>query len=391
MAKNIRYTTDNKMIIESVGADYSAGDFIVQGILHGVSINDVATGADAVVQAVGEVEYTKTAGETWTAGKDDLYYDAVSDAFTVAITADGIVRGVAAEDALIDATSGLVKLVPGRMAADADFVAYDNSTSGLAATTVQGAIDEVGGRVDDLENDKMDLVAAPVAGDLIEMDAAGQGVPSGLAAADVQTLTVPTAAGNLAELTALGALADSGVSSADVQVLTVPAAAHSLAGLTALGALEDTTILAADMAGAVTMGGIYNDQMRNASDTAQSTADATATLIDLEDVELVGDVTYDAGVTSLATIPAGADGFYAIGWAAVFAAGAGTYNEAGIYINGAPAFDVQETPDGASPITCQDYALVRLSAGDTVGLWCKQDSGGALDVTSAYLAIQRIQ
>jgi len=34
---------------------------------------------------------------------------------------------------------------------------------------------------------------------------------------------------------------------------------------------------------------------------------------------------------------------------------------------------------------------VSLSAGDTVGLWCKQDSGGALDVTSAYLAIQRIQ
>lgn len=359
MAKNIRYTTDNQMIIESVGADYSAGDFITQGILHGVSLSDVASGADAVVQAVGEVEYAKKAGETWAEG-DDLYYDAVSDAFTVAITVDGIVRGVAAEDALIDATSGLIKLVPGRMAADADYVAYDKTTSGLAATTVQGAIDEVEDRVDDLESEKMDLVAAPVAGDLIEMDATGQGVPSGLATADVQVLTVPTAA-------------------------------HSLAGLTALGALEDTTILAADMAAAAVAGAVYGDQMRNSSVTAQSTADATATLIDLEVVELVGDVTYDAGVTSLATIPAGSDGLYAIAWAAVFAAGVGTYNEAAIHINGAQAFDVQETPDNASPITCRDYALVRLSAGDTVGLWCKQDSGGALDVTSAYLAIQRMQ
>ncbi len=140
MAKNIRYTTDDRMVIEGVGANYSAGDFIVQGILHGVSINNVASGADAVVQAVGEVEYAKTAGETWTEG-EDLYYDAASDAFTTAITTDGIVRGVAAEDAPIDATSGLVKLVPGRMAADADFVAYDNGTSGLAATTVQDAID----------------------------------------------------------------------------------------------------------------------------------------------------------------------------------------------------------------------------------------------------------
>ena len=390
MAKNIRYTTDNRMVIESVVKDYSAGDFIVQGILHGVSLNDVASGADAVVQAVGEVEYAKTAGATWTEG-EDLYYDAVSDAFTTAITADGIVRGVAAEDALIDATSGLVKLVPGRMAADADFVAYDNATSNLVATTVQAAIDEVEDRVDDLEIEKMDLVAAPVAGNLIEVDATGQGVDSGLATADVQVLTVPTAAGNLAELTALGALADSGVASANLQVLTIPVAAHSLAGLTALGALEDTTILAADMAVAAVAGAVYGDQMRNSSDTAQSTASGTATLINLEDVELAGNVTYDAGGTSLATIPAGGTGFYAIAYNLVFAANAGTYNRAMIYVNGALRFDVEETPDTANPIVVEDYCMLKLTAGDTVALWGKHDAGAPVNVTAGYMAIQRLQ
>ncbi len=359
MAKNIRYTTDDRMIIESVGADYSAGDFIVQGILHGVSINNVASGADAVVQAVGEIEYAKKAGETWTAGEDDLYYDAVSDAFTTAITADGIVRGVAAEDALIDATSGLVKLVPGRMAADADFVAYDNGTSGLAATTVQGAIDELVTAVDDVVYDDDARLT------------------------DARTPTAHKSTHATAGSDALSA-ADIGA-----QAVVAGAVENNLASFDAAGSTKDSGITAASITGAVTMGGIYNDQMRNASDTAQSTADATATLIDLEDVELVGNVTYDAGDTSLATIPA--TGLYAIVYGATFEAGGGNYNEVAIKVNSVTRSTDEETPDGTNPTVVVGNTMLRLSANDTVGLWCKQDSGGALDVTSAYLAIQRIQ
>ena len=36
------------------------------------------------------------------------------------------------------------------MAADADFVAYDHAASGLAATTVQDAVDELATAVDDV-------------------------------------------------------------------------------------------------------------------------------------------------------------------------------------------------------------------------------------------------
>lgn len=393
MAKNIIYNDTAKEVIFAVGADYSSGDYIADGGKGGISLNDVASGDDAVVAARCVVEgYPKAAGETWDEG-GLLYFDAASNEFTTTEQADGLYRGKAYKAALLDATTGDVEIIdpiPDDIF-EASEIPYDNSTSALAATTVQAAIDEVEDRVDDLESDKMDLVAAPVAGDLIEMDATGQGVPSGLATADVQVLTVPTAAGNLAGLTALGALADSGVDPTNLQVLTVPVAAHSLAALTALGALESTAILAADMAAAAVAGAVYGDQMRNSSATAQSTADSTATLIDLEVVELVGDVTYDAGVTSLATIPAGADGLYAIVYGATFATGGGTYNRLEIKINGVTRTDDEGTPDNANPVEVVGNTILRLAAGDTVGLYAQQDSGGALDVTSAYLAIQRIQ
>lgn len=385
MAKNIRYTTDNRMVIESVGKDYSAGDFIVQGILHGVSINDVASGADAVVQAVGEIEYAKTAGEAWTGGIDDLYYDADRDAFTTAITADGIVRGVPAEDALSDATSGLVKLVPGRMAAAAKFVAYDNGTSDLAATTVQDAVDELATAVVDV----VYTTDARLSDARTPTDHAASHATAGsdaLSAADIGAAAAIHAASHAAAGT--DAITPSAIGA---QAVVAGAVENNLASFDAAGSTKDSGVTAASIAGAVTMGGIYNDQMRNSTDTAQSLADATATLIDLEDVELAGNVTYDAGGTSVATIPAGGTGFYAIAYNLVFAAGLGTYNRAMIYVNGALRFDVEETPDNANPIVVEDYCMLKLTAGDTVALWGKQNSGGALDVTSAYLAIQRIQ
>ena len=357
MATNIIRDDDSTMVIEAVGAAYDSGAYIAQGLMGGISLNTVPINTDAVVQYKGEVSYAKTAGSAWTEG-DELFFDSGNNEFTNVATTDGIVRGYAAADALLAATSGLVTLCEGHYTAAGAFVSYDNSTSGLPATDVQGAIDEVEDRVDDLESDKMDLVTAIVAGDLLEMDASGQAVGSGVA-------------------------------TADVQVLAVPVAPNSIAGLDATGALYDSTVLVADIAGAVTMGGIWNDNMRNSTTTAQSIADATSTIIDLEDVELVGNVTYAAGTTSLATIPVG--GLYAITYSLTFAAGAGTYNEAHIYINGVDAFDTSETPDNVNPITVTDYSIRYLAANDTVALWGKHDSGGALDVTAGRLGIQRIQ
>lgn len=398
MATNIIRDDDSTMVIEAVGAAYDSGDYIAQGLVGGISLNDVDSGADAVVQYKGEVSYAKTAGSAWTEG-DELFFDSGNDEFTNVATTDGIVRGYAAADALLAATSGLVTLCEGHYTAAGAFVTYDNSTSGLAATTVQDAIDEVEDRVDDLESDKMDLVATPTAGNLIEVDATGQGFDSGIATANVVLTNDARLSDARTPSSTLAHAASHATGQADVltpaaigaQAVVVAAVENNLASFDAAGSTKDSGIAAASIAGAVTMGGIWNDNMRNSTDTAQSLADATATLIDLEDVELVGDVTYAAGTTSLATIPAGASGIYAIAYELTFAAGAGTYNAAEIYKNGTYYTDTTETPDNANPIFVSDYVIMYLAAGDTIGLWGKQDSGGALNVTSGRLAIQRLQ
>lgn len=388
MAKNIIRDSDGNFVIEAVGAAYDSGDFIVQGLMHGVSLNDVASGADAAVQAIGEIEYAKAAGEVWTEG-DELFFDDGNDEFTTVATTDGVIRGYAAEDALIAATTGYIRLCEGHYTAAGAFVTYDNSTSGLAATTVQDAIDEVEDRVDDLESDKMDLVATPTAGNLIEMDAAGQGVDSGVATADVQVLTVPAAADNLASLTALGALADSGVAAADVQILTVPAAAGNLAELTALGALADSGVASADIAGAITMGALWGDNARNSTNTTQAVADSTATDIAFEDVEVTGDVTVNVGNTEF-TIPT--TGVYTIAFMLTFdTAAGGTTRIADLLVNGDSRGGGEETPSGTGPDVVEDYSTLYLVATDVVKLAAFQDSGAPLNVTAGRIAIQRIQ
>lgn len=326
MATIISRDDADTQVIYAVGANYSSNDYIPDGNKGGISLNDVASGADAVVQTRCIVSgFKKTAGAAWAEG-EFLYFDPAAKAFTHVVQADGLFRGKAYKAALLADVVGDVEII-------------------------EPMFDEVG---------LMTLVATPTNGNLLKTNASGQAI-------------------------------DAAIAATSVQVLTVPAAAHSLAGLTAAGALEDTTILTSSIAGAVTMGGIFNDQMRNSTNTAQSTADATATIIDLEDVELVGDVTYAAGTTSLATIPAGASGIYAVMYELTFAAGAGTYNAAEIHKNGAYYTDTTETPDNANPIFVSDYVIMYLAAGDTIGLWGKQDSGGAIDVTSGRLAIQRIQ
>jgi hypothetical protein len=161
-----------------------------------------------------------------------------------------------------------------------------------------------------------------------------------------------------------------------------------LAGLDATGALTDSAIAGADVSALLA---VFADQMRNSTDTAQSLADATETLLDLEDVELAGDVTYDAGVTRLATIPADGDGVYTIAAWAIFAAGAGTYRTVYARIDGADVELNTAAPDGANPDTVAGSLTAYFVAGETIGLAVKQDSGGAINVTNAQLAIQRIQ
>lgn len=202
-------------------------------------------------------------------------------------------------------------------------------------------------------------------------------------------LTVPASVGNIAILGADGQPTDSGDTLAEYAKLVATPTNGNLLTTDALGQPTDSAIASADISSAIAIGGVAADKMRNSTNTAQSLADATAEIVDLEDVEVTGDVTYAAGTTSLATIPA--TGLYAIQYSLVFAAGAGTYNEAHIYINAADAFDSSETPDNANPITVDDFAIRYLAANDTVALWGKQDSGDALNTTAGRLSIQRIQ
>jgi len=387
MATNVIRDKNGMGVIESVGADYSSGDFIVQGLLHGISLNDVATGGNATVQMIGEVSYAKAAGQVWTEG-DELFFDAGNDEFTTIATTDGVIRGYAAEDALNAATSGLIRLCDGHYTAAGAFVTYDNGTSGLAATTVQDAIDEVEDRVDDLESDKMDLVATPTAGNLIKMNATGQGVDSGLATADVQVLTVPAAAGNLAGLDVGGTLTDSGIAAADVQVLTVPAAAGNVAKLDATGAIADSGITAGEIDAAVLAGYNTTDGARNSTNTAQAVAHSTATDIALEDAEFAGDVAVDVTFKEF-TIPV--SGVYAIAFSLTFDTAAGGTRVADLLVNGTSRAGGEETPSGTGPDVVEDYAILYLAATDVVKLAGFQDSGGSVNVTAGRLAIQRLQ
>lgn len=388
MATNIIRDDDSTMVIEAVGAAYDSGAYIAQGLMGGISLNTVLINTDAVVQYKGEVSYAKTAGSAWTEG-DELFFDSGNNEFTNVATTDGIVRGYAAADALLAATSGLVTLCEGHYTAAGAFVTYDNGTSGLAATDVQGAIDEVDGRVDDLESDKMDLVATPTAGNLIEMDAAGQGVDSGVATADVQVLTVPAAGDNLAGLNAAGALTDSGIAAADVQVLTVPAVAGNLAELDALGTLADSGVASADIAGAITMGALWGDNARNSTNTTQAVAHSTATDVAFEDVEVTGDVTVNVGNTEF-TIPT--TGVYTIAFMLTFdTAAGGTTRIADLLVNGDSRGGGEETPSGTGPDVVEDYSTLYLVATDVVKLAAFQDSGAPLNVTAGRIAIQRIQ
>lgn len=430
MATIISREDADKMTVYAVGANYLSNEYVVDGGKGGIALNNIASGSDGVIQARCVVSgFKKAAGVAWVEGTTYLYFDQVAKAFTTVVQADGLYRGRAYADALLAAVVGDVEIIEpisdgeGKMDLAVPTAATNvatlnalgqvtDSTVLLATLTAKMAkavptaatnvatLDAVGQVTDSTVllstlTAKMAKAVPTAATNVATLDAVGQVTDSTVLLSTLtakQNLAVPTAAANVATLDALGQVTDSTVALSTLtakQNLAVPTAAANLATLDALGQVTDSTIAAASIAGAVTVGGIYNDNMGNSTNVAQSLADATAEVIDLEDVDLVGDITYAAGTTSLATIPA--NGMYVIYYALLFAAGAGTYNKAMIYVNGSSVAETSSTPDNANPISATGFTVQYLSAAETVGLYGKQDSGGALNVTAGILRIQRIQ
>ena len=386
MATIISRDDADKQVIFAVGANYSSNEYIPDGNKGGISLNDVSSGDDATVMTRCIVTgFAKPAGQTWDEGQF-LYFDPVAKTFTTVPQTDGLFRGKAYKAALLADVVG-----------DIEIIEPEPDTLAL-----------------------MELVATPTAGNLIEMDATGQGVDSGLATADVQVLTVPAAAGNLAGLDVGGTLTDSGIAAANVQVLTVPAAAGNLAGLDVGGTLTDSGIAAAnvqvlavpvaagnvaelDATGAIADSGItageidaavlagYNttDGARNSTNTAQAVATSTATDIALEDAEFAGDVAVDVTFKEF-TIPV--SGVYAIAFSLTFdTAAGGTTRVADLLVNGTSRAGEEENPSGTGPDVVENHAILYLAATDVVKLAGFQDSGGSVNVTAGRLAIQRLQ
>lgn len=125
---------------------------------------------------------------------------------------------------------------------------------------------------------------------------------------------------------------------------------------------------------------------RQSTNTAQPTASATVTKITLEDDEIVGAMDYDAGDF---TIPE--SGVYLVTYEATFA-GHGTGDRNAYAYVGENAIDSETMPeDDLNPVTVRGNTAGYLAALSVLSLRASQDSGGALNVTAARMAIQRIQ
>lgn len=399
MATN-RIVGPGQVLITAPVGGLAVGDAYFDNSHFGVCENAIAAGEEGYMSVEGCYALTWVGGSTpakgapaywdptakkicdaWAAGRvkcGSFYAAAATDDATCQIMLDGGIVSVLEEGDITAVTAGVGLTGGGSTGSVSLAVAY-----GATGTTACVGNDA---RLSDARTPTAHAASHATAGtDAIAPSDIGACADNDARLSDARTPTAHAAshaAGQADVITpsAIGA-----------QAVVAGAVENNLASFDATGSTKDSGITAASIAGAVTMGEIYNDNMRNSTNTAQSCAHNTSTIIDLEDVELVGAVTYAAGTTSLATIPAGASGEYLLVWSATFAAGAGTYNAAEIWKNGAFLTDGQETPDNANPITAFDSATIHLEAGDTIALYGKQDSGGALNVTAARLAIQRQQ
>ncbi len=162
-----------------------------------------------------------------------------------------------------------------------------------------------------------------------------------------------------------------------------------LDGSNHLHVIDSVFATAAQGDAADALAAIQGDQARRSSDTAQSCADATPTVIDLEDEDLAGDVAWAGTPDFHFTVPE--TGLYLCAIAGSFAANAGGTARRIALSDGSNDVCDDDTAPGADPVFLNDSNVTMLTAGTTLQFMATQDSGGALDLTEAHVAIQRIQ
>lgn len=245
MARIINREDADKQMVYAVAKAYAVDEYVVDGGKGGIALNNIANGADGVVQARCVVaDFKKAAGSAWVEGTTYLYFDPAAKAFTHVVQADGLFRGRAYKDAANGDVLGDVEIIEpiSNQAGKAD-LAVPVAAHTVAGLTALGNLETTGILTADVVT-----VAVPVAAHTIAaLTAAGKLETSSILTADVVTVAVPVAAHTVAGLTAAGKLETTGVLTADLQVTTTPVAGHTLAALTAAGKLETSGVLTADV------------------------------------------------------------------------------------------------------------------------------------------------
>ena len=88
--KNKRF--DGNLVTITAGAIYSAGDIVIQGDYVGVAVNDIANGAEGVIDPCGAFELAKTTGTAYTVGQR-AYWDTATAKVVVVPGADTVFVG----------------------------------------------------------------------------------------------------------------------------------------------------------------------------------------------------------------------------------------------------------------------------------------------------------
>jgi len=103
------FTQNGKTMPFTAGAAISAGDVVAVERVVGVSVTDVANGAEGTLELEGVFTLPKTPGQTWAQG-DALYWNPAGPAFTNVAADNLLFAGFAFASATSGATTGSVKL-----------------------------------------------------------------------------------------------------------------------------------------------------------------------------------------------------------------------------------------------------------------------------------------